>query len=399
MKRIGARCLLFLLIPLLTGCWDSEDIENRANVLAIAIDEANPGTEEEEDNISHIVETPQTEMICVTVQIAIPGEVPLGPPMGDEGESDPVWVLSVTGYSLEEAISNLQQEVAEQLFLGQLRVIVINENVAKKGVDQFNESLRRDPQIRRNVWMVISEEKAAQYMDIAPELEQVPTLYLANMVDNAVGLGKFPEDYLGLFWRMVSSQGQDGFLPYLKIKSSENIQINGLAYFKGDQMIGKTEPLEIGTFMGIIGFSQGGYSIFVPVPETDTRVLTEAIKRQTKMDTTIKDGEPHVNVKIRYEFVITEKTNEDANLSDPQVIESIEKKGKELTADGAKRFIAKMQEEQSDIFGFGEYIRAKHPRYWNEEIGTKENWQETFQHLDVDVDVMYNIRRVDTQAN
>ncbi|QQK77959.1 Ger(x)C family spore germination protein [Salicibibacter cibarius] len=398
MKRIGVRCLLFLFIPLITGCWDSEDIENRANVLAIAIDEVDSNTEEEEDNITHLGDTPQTEMIRVTVQIAVPGEVPLGPPMGGESESEPVWVLSTIGHTLEEAISNLQQEIAEQLFLGQIRVIVLNEDVAKKGVDRFNESLRRNPEIRRSAWMVVSAEEAAQYMDIAPELEQVPTIYLSNMIENAVGLGKFPEDYMGLFWRRTSSKGQDGYLPYLKVMTSDNIQMNGLAYFKGDQMVDSTEPVDIGTFMGIIGFQKGGYDYFDSVPGTDAHVLTEAIQRQSKINTEMKEGEPRLSVTMRYEFDIIEKTDDDVDLSDPQVIKRIETKGREGLIDNAEQFISQMQEEQSDIFGFGEYIRAKHPGYWKREIGTKENWHEHFQDLDVDVDAKYNIRRVDTQA-
>ncbi|AXF57433.1 hypothetical protein [Salicibibacter kimchii] len=167
-------------------------------MLAIAIDEVD-GSEQEEDNIAHLEDTPNTEMIRLTVQVAVPGEVPLGSPTGDEGEIEPVWVLSVTGHSLEDAISNLQQEVAQPIFLGQLRVIVVNEDVAKEGVERFNESLRRNPQVRRNAWMVVSQEEAALYMDLAPALEAVPTLYLSNMVENAVSAGNFPEDYAGLF--------------------------------------------------------------------------------------------------------------------------------------------------------------------------------------------------------
>ncbi|QQK77961.1 Ger(x)C family spore germination protein [Salicibibacter cibarius] len=396
----GKRLVLFPLMILfltLAGCWDSNDIETRANVLALAIDDVKDKAEAEEYKISHDEDAPKTEMIRVTAQIAIPGEVPLGPPMGDEGESEPVWVLSVVGHSLGDAISNLQQEVADQLFLGQLRVIVINEDVAKKGVDRFNESLRRNPEIRRNAWMVVSQEEAAQYMDMAPELEDVPTLYLANVVDNAISLGKFPEDYMGLFWRMISSKGQDGFLPYLRIKGPEEIQVNGLAYFKGDQMMGHTDPVDIGTFMGLIDYTQGGYEFFASIPGTDADVFIDTESRDTKMKTEIKEGKPRVNVSIRYELVITEKAGRNA-IDDSQIIKDIEERAKKDNNEAAKRFINEMQAEKSDIFGFGEYIRAKHPGYWNQAIGTKEKWQEVFQDIDVNVDVSSNIRRVDTGA-
>ncbi|AXF56355.1 Ger(x)C family spore germination protein [Salicibibacter kimchii] len=401
MKRVSIRTIVFLLFfpLLLTGCWDSEDIENRANVLAMAIDEAEPGAAQEEGNISHLeegeTEPPSENMINVTVQIAVPGEVALGPPQGGAQEAQPVWVLSTVGHSLEDAISNLQQEISDQIFLGQLQVVVVNEDVAKQGVDRFNETLRRNPQVRRNAWMVVSKETASQYMDISPALEEVPTLYLANMIENSVRIGKFPEDYMGLFWRMVSSKGQDGYLPYLELKGEEQIQLNGIAYFKGDEMVDNTDPIEIGAFMGIIGFEDGGYDFFAPVPDSNAHVMTEAALRQSNIETTIADGKPQVDVTIRYEFIITEKTgSEDITLDDEQVIADIEKEGRKATLQASENLIEKLQDEQSDIFGFGEYVRAKHPIYWNREIESKEKWQEEFQDLDVNVDIIYNIRRI-----
>ncbi|QQK76280.1 Ger(x)C family spore germination protein [Salicibibacter cibarius] len=394
MSLYGA--FFFVLASILTGCWDSQDIENRANVLAIAIDEAD-NSDEEEDNIAHLEDTPNTEMIRVTVQIAVPGEVLLGPPQGGGEQSDPVWVLSVTGHTVEEAISNLQQEVAEDIFLGQLRVIVINEDVAKKGVERFNEALRQNPQVRRNAWMVVSQEEAAQYMDLSPKLEAVPTLYLVNMVESFVDLGKFPDNYMGLFWRMVSSQGQDGYLPYLQAVGEEQIRLDGLAYFKADRMIGHIEPLQVGYFMAVTDYPIGGNEGFVPIPGTDKHITRETLLRQGKIKTEIKEGKPYARVKIRYEETVIEG-DPDINLNDSQLIEKIEEEGGKIATDHVEHLIQTMQKEQSDIFGFGEYIRAKHPGYWNREIRTKDNWHEEFQNLDVDVDVMFNIRRVETSA-
>jgi hypothetical protein len=60
--------------------------------------------------------------------------------------------------------------------------------------------------------------------------------------------------------------------------------------------------------------------------------------------------------------------------------------------------IKKTQEKGSDIYGFGEYVRAKEPRYWNQEIRTKERWQEMFQDITVEFKVSTNVRRVGMKA-
>jgi len=65
-----------------------------------------------------------------------------------------------------------------------LRIIVLNENVAKKGTERLNDFLRRNPEIRRTASLVISKEPAEAYMKVTPELERIPSLYLADIVDN-----------------------------------------------------------------------------------------------------------------------------------------------------------------------------------------------------------------------
>jgi spore germination protein KC len=400
-RSVWKTSVLILVLFTMTGCWDSLEIEQRAVVLGISIDKAEPDAEEEEEEVSHLkgaFPTPEQDMIRLAAQIAVPGRIPLGPAAGGGGDKDPVWMVSVVGHTIEDAMNNLQQEVADKVFLGHLRIIVLSEDIAREGVERFNDYLRRNPEIRRSAWMVVAKERAVEYMKIAPQLEQVPTLYLAAMVENAVGLGKFPDDFIGLFWARLSSKGQDAFLPYLVIKAEENIQLNGIAYFKGDQMVGVTSPMEIGFFMAVTGVEQGGYSAFVKIPDTEETVLVRAQHRHTRIKTRIKDGKPHVTVHIHYESEIDEKNSAEINLNDSSMITAIEKEASKGVIESVEKFITKTQEEPSDIFGFGEYIRAKHPSFWNSKIKSKENWREWYKDLVIDVQCTSDIRRVGMKA-
>jgi spore germination protein KC len=87
--------VLLLVLFTMTGCWDSLEIEQRAVVLGIAIDKAEPDAEEEEEEISHLsggFPTPNKEMIRLNAQIAVPGRIPLGPAAGEAGTKEPVWM-------------------------------------------------------------------------------------------------------------------------------------------------------------------------------------------------------------------------------------------------------------------------------------------------------------------
>lgn len=77
-------------------------------------------------------------MIRLTAQISVPGRIPLGPQTGGGGgEQEPVWVLSSYGHTIDDALLNLQQELADELFLGHLRIIVVNEKLAKKALNDL----------------------------------------------------------------------------------------------------------------------------------------------------------------------------------------------------------------------------------------------------------------------
>lgn len=398
-KFIFSYCIVLLFLPFLTGCWDSRDIEKRATILALSIDKV--GVAKEDYNIAHFEDTkPDEDMLRISAQISVPGRIPLGPETGggEGGKQEPVWVLEVLGHTIDDAMLNLQQELADEIFLGHLRMIVLSEEIAREGVERLNDYLRRQPEVRRTVWLVVSKEEAASYMKVAPKLERVPALYLNSMVDGAVDLGKFPEDFIGLFWRVLSSKGQEGFLPYLDIKKRDDIQIHGLAYFQDDKMIGTITPIEIGLFMGAIGEKQGGYGAFINIPNKNDSVLVRAIKRRTKIKTVIKDGKPEIRLKVRYESEIEEKKSSAVKLDDPEIIRNIEKQATKETKESLEKLIKKMQEDESDIFGFGEQIRAKHPDYWDKEVKTKEKWRHIFKDIKIHVDMVTYIRREGMKA-
>ncbi len=392
---------LFTSLVLLTGCWDSLDIEKRAVVLGIAIDKTNREAIKEEENVSHISGSfprPETEMIKITAQIAVPGKIPLGPESGG-GETDPVWVIEVVGHTLDDALANLQQEIADEIFLGHLRILIISEDLARDGVERINDFFRRNSEIRRTAWLAVSEGEASELMKITPTFERVPGLYLSSMLENAVDLGKFPSDFIGEFWTILSSKGQDSFLPYIKIKKEQNVQIKGLAYFSGGKMVGVSDPLEIGFFMAVRGDRKGGYGAFVQIPDTKDYVMIRASSRISKIDTKVTNDRPEITVNINYEAEIDEKeAPEYVKIDDSRVIKKIEDETSKNTIRSIEAFIKKTQEQESDIFGFGEYIRAKHPWFWDTQVKSPDNWHKLYKDLKITVNCTTKIRRIGMKA-
>ncbi|WP_246079044.1 Ger(x)C family spore germination protein [Paenibacillus piri] len=403
-KAVKLLGIMLLLLPLLTGCWDRLEIEERAVVLGISVDVAGPEALKEEDEVSHIqgkFPAPEKDLIRVAVQIALPGRIPLGPGeaiSGGKGSQATVWVLNVVGHTIDDAIMNLQQQISAKLFFGHLRVIVISEAVAKKGMQNVNDYFRRNSEVRRMAWMMISKGNAEALMKAAPKLERVPTLYLISTMDSAVKMGKFPNDFVGNFWSNSSKKGQEGFLPYMDIKKEQNVEIMGLAYFKGSKLAGVTKPFEIAGYMGIKGISKSGYRGFVSLDGPSDNVTIYATSRKSKIEAQIKDNRPHITVSVFTEISLEEKINERIPADNSDILKKIEQTNKESLVKTYQDLIRKTQKNGSDIFGFGEYVRAKQPQYWNQNIRTKDRWGEMYKDISVDVKVMTRIRRVGMKA-
>ncbi|WP_171684947.1 Ger(x)C family spore germination protein [Paenibacillus planticolens] len=403
-QNLIKQILVFSLIaPLLTGCWDRLEIEDRAVVLAIGIDEANPSEAKESSNATHLLNSSagaNKDLIRITVQIAVPGRIPLGTGGGPGSSSPnqkPIWVLTSVGKTIDDSLMNLQQQLADRLFYGHLRVIVISEAVARKGIANENDFFRRQPQVRRTVWMVVSKGKAADIMHATPQLERVPTLYLLATLEHAREMGKLPNIFLGVFFSASSAKGQEGALPLLELKKESNIELAGMAYFKNDKMVGHTTALQIGHYMAIKQINPGGYSALQKIPGTDTLVIFTTTHRRSRISTKIKDGKVYATVTCQIEGDFQEKSNEKFRVTKENLAE-LEKQIEKEAKQGFEKFIHQTQKEGSDIFGFGEYVRGTQSSYWNKQIMTKQEWQNQYKEMFVEVNLRVKIRRIGTKA-
>ncbi|WP_274648911.1 Ger(x)C family spore germination protein [Paenibacillus humicola] len=396
-------CIVSMTAPLLTGCWDRLEIDERGVVLGIGIDVAPPKEKREESLVTTLdPKQPRTNkpLVRITVQIAVPGRIPLGPGEGggggNAGAAKTVWIIDVVGRTIDDAVSNLQQQISAPLFFGHLRIIVVSEEYARSGLQNINDYFHRNSEIRRTTWMVISKGKAKAIMQASPELERVPSLYLQSSMDQAVRMGKLPNVFLGVFWSAVSKKGQEAYLPYVVMKKKNNIQIAGLAYFREDRIVGTTKPLEIAILMAIKNMNPAGYQTFAPIRGMGAAVYT-ATHRKSKIEAELRNGIPHFKIHVEIEGNIREKTDEGFTI-DPNTIAKIQRDIESFNEKSSNELIKMTQKEGADIFGFGEYIRAYKWGYWNSRVKTKEKWQEIYKDITFEVDTRVHVRRVGMKA-
>ncbi|WP_102346323.1 Ger(x)C family spore germination protein [Bacillus sp. Marseille-P3661] len=402
MKRMFRYCIYILLLLLLTGCWDRYELEDRANILGLAVDLAEKSELNDEPEVTHqkgeFPEEKRETLYKVTAQIAVPGKIKLGPEGGGgQGSEKTAWVLETFGHTMKDAMANLQQQLAEKLYLGHLQIVVVSEDIAKRGLSEVNDFLRRDHEVRRTAWMIVNEKDASKVIKTAPPLETVPSLYLSDTLDNAVRFGKLPREYLGKFWIDISDDGVNAVLPSVKAIDGDRILVDGLAFFRNEKMVGRTTPIEIGMYMSMKEKNGGGYSVSVSLEGEEGVYLVKAEKRKPHIKVSLKNGKPSAEIAVEIEAVIEEEVNN--NQLSEEKIKQLKKAADQKRKELCEKLLGQLQKEGSDVLGIGARIRAKYGDYWDTEVKTEEKWSEIYKEMKIKVTVDHKIRRAGMEWN
>jgi spore germination protein KC len=374
-------CICIITFPLLTGCWDRIEIEDRGTILGLSID---PIGGEAPAGITGPYAKSDSTGYRLTAQIAIPGRIPLGP-IGSSGggaTQRPVWVVSTTGKTIDDAMNKMQQQLADKIFLGQLRVITVNQKIARSvGLKDTQDFFRRNAEIRRLCWLLISDGNADEAMEAAPKLERVPTLYLVSTMEHAVELGKMPNVFLGNYWSALSAKGMDPVLPLIKVIGSarDQIETEGVAVFRGEKMVGMLDAIETGIFLEIRNMHKSGYGVALPIPgDPKHSVIFKALNRKTDIRCKFVNGHPSFNAYTVVPSKIEEKTGT-KSLDKREVIDQIANEASETLTNGQMKLIRKLQGLHADPFGFGEIVRGQEPRYWKNKMkNSHDKWDDQF---------------------
>lgn len=159
------------LALLAAGCWDRQELENTAWVLAMGIDPA------EED---HFV---------FTFRVAVPRLLPGGGAggAGDEaGRTFTTAILARTGF---EALDLFNTYISRRISLRHLRAIIVSEEVARAGqLEGLVDALIRFREYRRTVFLLVARGPAAPILEAADPLL---AFNISTFLDNLHGQRAF----------------------------------------------------------------------------------------------------------------------------------------------------------------------------------------------------------------
>ncbi|MED4601033.1 Ger(x)C family spore germination protein [Paenibacillus validus] len=379
--------ILLLFIPL-GGCWDIKYLDELSTVIAMGMD------------------TSEGQDIQLTVQVVNPAEVSTGGGKGGGGSSSSVTTYSETGRTVFEAIRKIANKTSRRLYFAHNQVLVIGEDLARKGVTPLFDLIERDPEVRTDFYVLVAKgAKASDLLKIKTPIEKIPGTKMRESVENA-------EQILGTSYRMsikemianINSGKKEismGSIEIIgdikkggnnknveKINPSASLKLNGMAVFKNQTLVDFLDPKE----------SRGSAWIQDKVKSTvinvsckkESDIAVEVVHSTTSMKGKFQQGQPSIVIHVKQEANIAEILCSDMDLTDKETFAQI---GKETEAQIKKEMldaVKKAKKLKTDIFGFADAVYKANPAYWKKNMN---NWAYIFSKIPVHIEVDTEIRR------
>lgn len=357
-KRKHPIIIYCLLTLLLMGCWDETNIEERGFIVGSAID-----LEDEKKNDNH--------QVILTNQFVIPPGIGTPSDSGD-GTQKAYLNLSASGDSLFVIDKKMRTSINVIPFFEHLKVIVISEDVL--GIPHLFPNIMdvffRNYEIRRVPQIIIAKGEARKILDITPENEKVPALYMDTLLGKKTGdTGTLRPVQLGDIHEYFLNDST--FTIPMYIPSENKLDYEAGVVFHGyeGKLVGTLNKQEMQGLNLALGEFQGGPIEF----EYEGNLVTFNInKANSKIKIDTKDQEKIlVSLKVNAEGRIAEVFGTQ-KIMDPKTVDKIEEKAAERIEEIIKKTVEKAQKElQADVFGLKTKLNQRHYQTWQR---VKDDW-------------------------
>ncbi|HBV86158.1 MAG TPA: Ger(x)C family spore germination protein [Desulfosporosinus sp.] len=377
LNKLVTTLLIFILLTLgTTGCWNRRELPSLAIVLGVGLDK--------------MEDSDQLEM---TTQIIKTSELKASTPeesgAGGSGGAGAYWNVRNSGETVFSTTRDFTHKVSRKLYFPHNQLIIFGSSLAEQGVQEHLDFFLRDQETRLEVFVLVADDRASDIFDVKPRLEKVPSMKIAELMDAQAANSTTSIVRLNQFATRLMSDTTAPIAPIIEVLGKGNereLSVKGTAVFKEDKLIGQLNKVETRGLLWVIDRIKSG---IIDVNCRDTIVSLEIIRAQGKISSEIIDGQPYIKIEIKEDGNIASQCCP-IDLVSPNAVAELEELQAEAIKAEIQAALRKAQKLNADIFGFGDIIHQRHPKEWQE---LKDDWDEIFPDLDVEIIVEAKLRR------
>lgn len=354
------KLLFILLIPLvLTGCWDSNDINKRTITFSSGIDAL-------DDYVLFFGE-------AAKIRSGVTGS-------NEMIKTNGIFIYDAIGRNLEEARGDFNKKSTAQNFAGAIRTLVLGKRYAEKGITPYINRTYFISEFRSSVLVVISKEPLKELFSKPVENDASVGYAIEDTIKSLSNNGDALYKTIQEVQSDIMFQDIGFLLPYVT-NEGHYIKYLGLVAMKDSKIAGIINSNESKGYMYImcpkisssssINLNDGGNPLSIKTTLLKRKIKTNYEDRRINIYIDLK-----VATQLDYEYKIEPLSKEDLKKVEKSVCSKIKN---EITL-----AVNRSQNEfQCDVFGFARYFKAKNLREYRN-INWKEEYPKAVVHVNVE---------------
>lgn len=371
MKKIIISLLILLC---LTGCWNYKELNEYAIISGIAIDK-------------------KDDLYEVSILIS---NSPKNDTSGDSGNAKVV-VYSGYGDTIVKAMKDIGLISSKEMYLGSFSVLVVSDDVAKDGLSNAIDFFLRYASTGKNFFVVVARDsKAKDTLKIMTPLNSFPSQSISENLDSATQLQGIVAKTS--FEDLISSILKDGIDPVINSliiagdveegSNKENldvsepksyIKLQGMCIFRDDKLVDYATYDES---LGINMINNKIQEMYLKLEVDSDYVVIDTVAFGSSISVSLKNNKPKYKITLSGEARIIE-VNGKIDLENTKVLSNLEDIANKKIEKYSKEALDVAFSNRSDIFGLGDKLYQKYPKYFEK---VREYWNNNLGNLEVKVD-------------
>ena len=378
---------VMMISLLLTGCWDSVEIDRKAFVSTIGIDIGDDidvrskMINSKESTSEKSIENNNT----LRVTYGFPDVRNMNAKKGTAAEL----AITVDGYSMTDAYFKAIGKSSRTLHFGHSKILLLSDELFQypEILKEIIDYIEREPSLNRSVIMIIVKGKAKDYAKVKPEMEENIHNYITSLMGNSSKNGTVAPITLTKYIDMLKSY-DISMLPVFSLENEKDIQLKGMAVIKGftiKEYLDNNQITDIQILRGDIGacrkaINRDGHNIDYYLKNVDKNLHID-----------YKNNKLHLEYVINTEGTLKGYYTEGERL-DSGIIEEIEKQFDESMKKDFEEIINFTSNSlKLDVIDIGSDIRRFHRGIWSE---VEDNWPEALRTAEISIKVNNDIRNI-----
>lgn len=398
MRKTVTLILVFFLCLTSSGCWDRREIDEIGIVTYMAVDY-----------------DLEKEKYLLTSCIIRPAEVAIGLEEGLPGRRGPNYCITSMGDSIFQANKRHQLRSPRTVFHGHTVIVAIGEETARQGLKKVVDYLSREVELRLNLWIAVVEGDGKD-LCLHAQFEELLSSEITQIILRQREFSLIYDSSLKEVLDSLNSEGIEPVLTKLEIiedplkpeeiqdplgiveeegKEKEDlkrevVQVRGAAYFKGDSLAGFLDEKETNGLLWLQDKMGEVTLVIKDPPGTPGRFTVDKIKGRAEIKPLVEGEDMTFLVKVKSEGNLIDYIGEE-DFVEPEIINILEDKLSKIIKDEILTVVNTAQEQETDFLGLGRELHRNNPETWKK---VKENWEEIFPQVKVEVEVDTAIRRI-----